>query len=112
MKIKQLRIENDVSQEKLAKILNTSQNSISNYEKGNTEPNLTNLIKLADYFNVSLDYLCDRQFNNQIGYIREDRKELIKIINELSDNDAKEITAYIKGYIAGKSGNTNFKIFN
>lgn len=111
MKIKQLRIEKGKNQEEIAKLLGIRQESYSAYELNKTQPSIENLIKLADFFNVSLDYLCDRQFNNQIGYIREDRKELIKLINEMSENDVKEITAYVKGYIAGKSGNTNFKIF-
>lgn len=112
MRLKQLRLEKDVSQTELAKVLNTSQNSISNYEQGNTEPNLKSLVTLANYFNVSLDYLCERPFNNQIGYIPEDRKELVKMILELDASDINEISALIRGYKAGKSGNTNFKIFN
>lgn len=111
MKIEQLRKEKGLSQDNLAKQLNIERRTIANYENNEINNKISNLIKIADFFNVSLDYLFERQFNNQIGYIREDRKELIKMINEMSENDVKEISAYIKGYIAGKSGNTNFKIF-
>ncbi len=40
--------------------LNMSQNTVSRYETGEREPGIAELIKLADYFNVSLDYLTGR----------------------------------------------------
>ena len=40
--------------------LNISQNTISRYETGEREADYTTLIRLADYFNVSLDYLLER----------------------------------------------------
>ena len=54
-----LREEKNLTQEKLAKILNCSQRIYSNYERG--EVNIPNeiLIKLSLYFNVSTDYLLD-----------------------------------------------------
>ena len=48
------------SQEEAAKHLDMSYRSYRRYESGETEPNLSTLIKLADYFNVSLDYLTGR----------------------------------------------------
>ena len=43
--------------------LNTSQNTISRYETGEREPGINELIKLADYFGVSVDYLIGRTDN-------------------------------------------------
>ena len=40
--------------------LNTTQNTISRYETGEREPGIMELIKIADYFNVSVDYLLER----------------------------------------------------
>lgn len=60
MRLKQLRKENDVSQIKLAMDLNLSQNTISRYETGVREADYETLIKLADYFGVSVDYLLGR----------------------------------------------------
>lgn len=65
MRLKQLRKQRKISQLQLALALNTSQNTISRYETGDREPGLTELIKLADYFNVSVDYLLERTDNPQ-----------------------------------------------
>jgi len=58
-----LRKEKGISQLKLAMDLNTNQNTISRYETGEREPGINELIKIADYFNVSIDYLLE-QTNN------------------------------------------------
>lgn len=60
MRLKELRIERHMSQLRLALELNTNQNTISRYETGEREPGLSELIRLADYFQVSTDYLLER----------------------------------------------------
>ena len=60
MRLKELRTERGVSQVKLAMDLNLSQNSISRYETEQREADYETLIKIADYFDVSLDYLLER----------------------------------------------------
>ncbi len=60
MRLKELRKTKGISQLKLAMDLNTSQNTISRYETGEREPGIVELIKIADYFNVSVDYLLER----------------------------------------------------
>ena len=59
-RLKQLRKEKNISQLKLAFDLNMSQNTISRYETGEREADYASLIKFANYFNVSLDYLLGR----------------------------------------------------
>ena len=63
MRLKQIRKENGISQLKLAIELNTNQNTISRYETGEREPGINELIRIADYFNVSIDYLLERTNN-------------------------------------------------
>ncbi len=60
MRLKEIRKSRGVTQLKLAMDLNISQNTISRYETGEREADYTTLIRLADYFNVSLDYLLER----------------------------------------------------
>lgn len=55
--LKLLRKECGLSQEKLAKCFEMSQQTIYKYESGLSEPDIANLIRLADYFNTSVDYL-------------------------------------------------------
>ena len=66
-RIKQLREKTGLSQAKLAKVLGgVSQPVIARYETGNCFPSYPVLIKIADYFNVSTDYLLGRT-DNPIG---------------------------------------------
>lgn len=56
----ELRTDNDIKQKDLAQLLNVSVSAVSHYEKGLNTPDLNNLILLAEYFHVSLDYLVGR----------------------------------------------------
>lgn len=67
MRLRKIRKEKGISQLKLALDLNTSQNTISRYETGEREPCINDLIKIADYFNVSIDYLVERTDNPKIN---------------------------------------------
>ena len=60
MRLKLLRKEKNLTQLKLALDLNMTQNTISRYETGEREAGYAELIKIADYFNVSIDYLLER----------------------------------------------------
>lgn len=55
--LKKLRLEKGISQHALAEHCNISQQSIYKYENGLAEPELTTLMRLADFFNTSIDYL-------------------------------------------------------
>ncbi|MBR2870407.1 MAG: helix-turn-helix transcriptional regulator [Clostridia bacterium] len=61
MRIKELREEKNLSQGKLAEIVETSQRNIGRWENGENEPSYSQLIKLADFFNCSIDYLVGRE---------------------------------------------------
>lgn len=63
MRLKQLRKQRKISQLKLAMDLGMNQNSISRYETGEREADYATLIRFADYFNVSIDYLLERTDN-------------------------------------------------
>ena len=67
MRLKQLRKEKGISQLKLALDLNMSQNTISRYETGEREADYRALILIADYFDVSIDYLLERTDNPKIN---------------------------------------------
>lgn len=56
-RIKELRLERGLTQNDLAKILNTTQRSISKYETEYLDLNTNMIITLCTYFNVSADYL-------------------------------------------------------
>ena len=56
----ELRFDRDLSQKEIAEYLGITRSSYGMYENGVREPNISTLIKIADYFNVSLDYLLGR----------------------------------------------------
>ncbi len=58
--IRNLRIDNGYTQEQIAKYLNIKQNTYSQYEIGVLNYPVDVLIKLADLYNVSVDYLLGR----------------------------------------------------
>lgn len=63
MRLKELRKSKGISQLKLAMDLGMNQNSISRYENLERQADYATLIKFADYFNVSIDYLLGRTDN-------------------------------------------------
>lgn len=58
--LKKLRNENNVTQQQLADAISVSQQSINKYENHNIEPDISTLIQIADYFNVTVDYLIGK----------------------------------------------------
>ena len=66
-RIKELRLANSMTQEALGKIIGVRQDSVSIYERGRNYPEVRNLIILADYFGVSIDYLVGRTDNPEIN---------------------------------------------
>ena len=67
MRLKHLRKQKGISQIKLAMDLSMNQNSISRYENEIREVDYETLIKFADYFNVSIDYLLERTDNPEMN---------------------------------------------
>lgn len=67
MRLKELRKQRKISQLKLAMDLSLSQNSISRYETGERQADYNTLIRIADYFDVSIDYLLRRTDNPKIN---------------------------------------------
>lgn len=60
-RLKELRKQKGLTLVELGKEVNLANNTLSQYERGIREPNISMLIKLADYFNVSVDYLVGRE---------------------------------------------------
>ncbi|MCC5417443.1 helix-turn-helix domain-containing protein [Clostridium botulinum] len=57
------RLRKDLNQTELAKFLNVSKQTVSNWENGNRIPDTLTLSKLADFFNCSVDYILGRSEN-------------------------------------------------
>ena len=61
IRLKELRMNKGLSQRELASIFKVSTGTVGNWEVGTREPDYTTLMKLANFFNVSVDYLLGRE---------------------------------------------------
>lgn len=93
MKLRKLRKIKNISQAELGSIIGVTGQTILNWENGIYEPSIEQLIKLSDYFNVTIDYLVDRPNTvskaDQVAEVLSSLsgKELIEFIKEkLKDN--------------------------
>lgn len=77
-RIRALREEKDLRQSDVAEATGIGQRTLSNYETGKSNPDSFALIKLADYFGVSIDYLVGRTDIDY--YSTEDKKKAIDAI--------------------------------
>ena len=60
VRLKELRKARRITQLKLAMDLNLTQNTVSRYETGEREPGIAELVRIADYFHISVVYLLER----------------------------------------------------
>ena len=86
--IKKLRRQKDVKQDVLATSLHLRRQTVSSYERGITLPNIFTLIRIADYFDVSLDYIFARtdkpqgkiyEFRPKASPAREEMRRFIEM---------------------------------
>ena len=59
-RIRELRLEHGLTQEEVGEIIGVKRYSVYSYEKGRACPEMKGLVALADYFDVSMDYLAGR----------------------------------------------------
>lgn len=84
--LKELREDKGLTQLELANILKVSRQSVSGYENGMVEPTINTLIKLADLYNCSLDYLVGRSKDkHNLNLYSVENKEYILELIKLSD---------------------------
>ena len=59
-RLKELRTERNITQQELGNLVNMSKMAISHWEKGHSEPSISELIILSNYFEVTVDYLIGK----------------------------------------------------
>lgn len=102
MRLKELREEKKLTQNDMSKILSINQSNYSKYEKNIIEPNIDTLKKIADYYGVSLDYLCEHDCKNLLdisGY-NEYKKGVIFALNQLNEKNDLILLGYITHVLA------------
>ncbi|MBE6784519.1 MAG: helix-turn-helix transcriptional regulator [Ruminococcaceae bacterium] len=90
-RIRDLREDKDLTQSDVAKATGIDQKTLSNYETGKTNPDSYVIIKLAEFFDVSADYLLGREsedskkINNIKKRLWDIQKELNSILNDIKN---------------------------
>ena len=107
-RLRQLREENDWTQEQLGEMLNVSGATINRYEKGLRNPDPEMLLKLAEIFDVSLDFLLGRIDSRRPSQAAEtpqkyhqNSEPMLSEEEQLPDEAWKELE-YFKEYIIKK----------
>lgn len=98
-----LRKQNKKTQSEIAKYLNLTTAGYNKYEINKTEPSIENLKKLADYYNVSLDYLVGREFASKYAYLTENEKNLLDIFREMTEDNQQVYYQEGKGILLAQN---------
>lgn len=106
MKLKQLRKQyTKLTQEEFAKQIGINYETYRSYELNKRKPPIELLIQLADFYNVTLDYIFDRKVE---GIITADEHDFLNLYRQLSDMDKEIAKGFIKGQLS--KDNKNIKI--
>lgn len=100
-KIKQLRSSKGLTQKELAPLINTTRETLANWEVNRATPDIETIKSIADFFYVSVDYLLDRDttFTPQTTELSQEDLALFEVARQLKnlpDTDRKEIESYIQ----------------
>ena len=95
MRLKQLRKERHLLQKDIAKMLEIPTSTYGNYEQELSLPSIFTIIKLADFYHVSLDYLIGRDYPASCEYLRNIPTSRKKV-TDLPDPDIQNIDDYAK----------------
>jgi transcriptional regulator with XRE-family HTH domain len=106
IKLKELRKKVNLTQLEVSKKIKIPSRTYANYENGFTNPDIITLIKLADFFQVSIDYLLDHEIYNkpagEFYQLTDKQKELIPLIKQLNDRLCDQVSGFIEGKISKK----------
>lgn len=102
-RLAQIRRSNKFKQTELAEMLNVSQQVISNIERGVTAPDIEQLKKIADIYNVSLDQLVGREFFDDNTDDME--RKIISCIKQMDDKEKKLSLGLLNQVAQHRGGN-------
>ena len=107
MKLKELRRKKGITQEEVAKENNISNVTYGRYELEKREPDIETLIKLADYYGVTLDYLCEHKTKNNIDLssFSDMKKGCIYILEKLTEENATIVFGYMSHVLQNQNNN-------
>lgn len=97
--LRKLREKKNMTQTRLSVEIEVSQEIISHYEIGESKPNIDNLLKIADFFHCSTDYLLNRTDNpamiKDIDKNNAETSDIIYKYNSLSSENKKHFICFL-----------------
>ena len=108
VRLKSLRKEQGLSQQKLANELGISQQSINKYENHDVEPDIAMLRQMADYFQTTVDYLVGhtddpaKPLSSSTSVLTREEAGLISNYRQLSSDEKNSILLVVHNYIKSK----------
>lgn len=105
--LRKLRKEKNISMKKLGEDINVAESTISLYETGKREPDYETLKKIAEYFDVSIDYLLGRVDVRKEAASTPADKEFVAFYEgykDLDDADKEILKATLDAFVRAKRG--------
>lgn len=101
LKLKELRENEKLTQYSFAKNVGLNAMTYSNYENHKREPTIDTLIRIADYYGVSLDYLCNHITENHkiMSYLTPNQRQILEKTALLNDLNTERALSYINGLL-------------
>lgn len=100
MELKKIRLSKGKSQQQVADAIGVSQRTFSSYERKSTFPTEQTLLKLADYFDISIDMLLGRPRPYDLpSGTTEIQKRLIKQVLKLDDDVCEIVEAQLNAVV-------------
>ncbi len=103
-RLAEIRKSKKLKQMELAEMLNVSQQVVSNIERGVTAPDIEQLKKIADIYNISLDELVGREF--LCDDADDVERKIISYIKQM-DNEGKELSLGLLSQVAQHRGSND-----
>lgn len=100
MKLKDIRKQRNLTQKQVADYLQTSQQAYNYYENEKYEPSIDMLIKLADLYNTSIDFIVGRDRINDVGYLNNTQIECVKMIKQLTETNLIKVMGYLSAMVS------------
>ena len=107
--LKELRFKKNITQSEFANILGVAQQTVGSWEKNKSTPNYDLLKKIADYFNVTTDYLLGHK-DLQNEELNEDEINLLTAYRQLNDNDKQLTKSMLERMLPKKKKSSIFPI--
>lgn len=117
MRIKELRKQKNITQDRLATAIGVSRSSVAMWETNNTQPDFDLIKKLADYFGVSIDYLLGYEIEKseekkEMPELTPQQKILLENITKLTDIECIKVNGYIEGLILNRINEKHSTLIN